>query len=190
MLLLASSPAWAQPAMTPPAAPEPTPASPTGPKSDMLAGTLSWGLTSAGVVTLLITTSLAEPDDLGRRLKPKFKTPLYLTSGLLIAVGPTSGHLYAGEYWNRGLAVRLVSGTVMVLAAGAIDDVSSETDHNGNQGAAAVTVVAGLVLLGASVYECATAPRAARRYNARHASLAIAPVVSHEQQGVAVVGTF
>ena len=183
--------AWAQA----PGATEPAPQlAPSDEKSELLAGGLSFGLTAAGFTTLLVTARLAEPDQNGRRLTEKYKMPLYLTSGVLLAVGPTSGHIYAGTIWNRGLAVRLVAGTVMVLSAGAIDNCCSEGDHNGNEAAAAVTIIAGIVFLGASVYESATAVRDVRRFNARHASssssIAIAPMLSRDQQGLAVVGRF
>jgi hypothetical protein len=190
VLLLASQPAFAQPAMTPSTQPPVELSKPRHHKSEVLAGGLSFGLTAAGLTTLLITNSLATPDDYGRRLRPQYKAPLYLTSAVLLAVGPTTGHIYAGHFWNRGLAVRLVSGTVMVLAAGAIDNCCSEGDHNGNGTAAGVTIAAGIVYLGASLYECATASRAVRRYNERQSpTFAIAPMISREP-GIAVVGRF
>jgi len=187
LLVLATATASAQPAMTP----ETAPTAPRHQKSQRLAAVMSFGLTTAGVTTLFVTNSLATPDESGRRLTPKYKLPLYLTAGVLLAVGPSSGHIYAGEYWNRGTTVRLVSGGIMVLAAGAIDDCCSEGDHNGNGGAAAVTVIAGIVVLGASLYECGTAASAVRRYNARHAgpTVALVPVVSREP-GLALVGQF
>jgi hypothetical protein len=193
LFVLASMSALASAQGLPPGATEPTPLVPADDqKSELLAGGLSFGLTAAGFTTLLVTASLAQPDDFGRRLKDKYKLPLYLTSGVLLAVGPTSGHIYAGTTWNRGLAVRLVSGTIMVLSVGALDDCCSEGDHNGNEGAAVVTVVAGIVFLGASLYESATAVRDVRRYNARHRSpsIAIAPMLTQDQQGLAVVGRF
>ncbi|HTL34993.1 MAG TPA: hypothetical protein VL326_17810 [Kofleriaceae bacterium] len=194
VLVLATTTVAAQPSTLQPTV-QPTPTVEQTPtrshRSPGLAKLMSIGLTTAGFTTVLITNSLATPDDSGRRLTPKYKLPLYLTGGILLAVGPTSGHLYAGEYWNNALTVRLISGGIMVLAAGAIDNVSSETDHNGNGGAIAVTVIAGVVFLGASAYEAGTAGRAAERYNARHAgpAVTVVPVISREP-GIALVGQF
>jgi hypothetical protein len=189
MVLLATATASAQPATTQPSTttqPTEVKASEDG-KSQRLAFAMSFGLTTAGMATLFVTGSLSQPDEYGRTLRSEYKLPLYLTAGVLLAVGPSSGHIYAGEYWNGATTVRVVSGGLMVLAGAAIDDGS----HNGNEGAAVVTVASAIVFLGASLYECGTAPRAVRRYNARHAGSAvtIVPVVSREP-GLALVGQF
>lgn len=83
-----------------------------------------------------------------------------------IAVGPSVGHLYTGDVWNRGLQVRLAS--LGVMAAGfAIAETGEPLGcsfclRTRDYPAIAMILVGGGTYVGATIYEIATGPRAVR----------------------------
>jgi hypothetical protein len=181
--------ATGSPAMTPPldaAQLEDAPLPPGEYKSPGTALGLSLGITGGGVLLSVI----AAGDSVDRGAQ----TALGLTGAAMIALGPTSGHIYAGNGWNTGLKWRLGSlGVATAAAAGALAACPpfSRCENEGLAAAMAlVSVGAGVTYLGATLYEIGTAGRSARTYNETHqVSLGVAPVVGREP-GLAVVGRF
>ena len=117
------------------------------------------------------------------------------TGSLLFFFGPSFGHYYAD---NNGQAVRgylIRGGGLALVAAGfvvALDDLFGD-DDDGSEGYAAGLIVAGaFTYLGSAVYDVATAPAAARRYNERHRRVLVgaAPVVSRRGVGLTVAARF
>lgn len=106
---------------------------------------------------------------------------------VLFLVGPTLGQAYAGNTFNRGLAIR--AGGLALVYIGAPLSLAS---HDGccaiSSGSGAALLLTGfLMYLGGSIYEIATAPRAARRFNRAHRIEAtIAPTTT----GLALAGRF
>jgi len=135
------------------------------------AAALAWSLagttapTAIGVVLVLASGGDGSPAQAG--------------GGLIFAgglVGPSLGHFYAGRSGRGaatiGLRILLVTGTAAALTKACIYCYPS-TRHSE---AAALLGLAGLGLTAASViYDVATAPGSARRYNERRASFSIAP---------------
>ena len=107
-------------------------------------------------------------------------------TGLL--VHPSLGHWYAGNGLSTGLLVRAGGGALVLTAAlMAMDCRQDHTCGDSPTGARALGG-AGVILAGA-IWDIATAPSAARRWNARHA-LAITPTATAHGAGLAVGGTF
>ncbi|HTL34846.1 MAG TPA: hypothetical protein VL326_17075 [Kofleriaceae bacterium] len=153
---------------------------------------LSLGFTAAGAG--LITWGYAEGNG-GRSGGPTKSTiGTIKTTGVLVAfVGPTTGHIYAGKTWNRGLKWRLISlgafavtGTITLVGSAGSKEVEPVTLAFAIAAGASATAY-----LGATVYEVATAPRAARRHNRRgpETTITIAPTLGRDP-GLAVLGTF
>lgn len=116
--------------------------------------------------------------------------------GAMIVVGPSAGHIYAGETRHalgmtalRGVGVTTFAvGLFMGLAVGDSDTCCSSSEHHdGNHHTAAIgTMAAGAALfIGGTVYDLWDAHRAAARANERAAAraLAIVPVLSRGSQG-------
>lgn len=112
---------------------------------------------------------------------------LVATGAVMALVGPTTGHFYAGDYWNAGLGCRLLG--IGATFVGGVTIFASEGDSTAG---GALVVGGGLLYLGGAVYEIATAGRAARAYNREAAvnSLKVAPMVSHQTTGLSLVGRF
>lgn len=164
----------APPALTPPAAvQEPR----TGGKSTNEAFGLSALGTVAGIGFMAIGAHWSS-------------TPAGMVGGGLFLVGPTLGHVYAGDTWNTGLAIRLASGAV-VLVGGAFAlrciGECSQSDHNAAAVGAVFASIGVLTYAGATLYEIGTAPEAAARYNRdHHLDVTVVPTGT----GLAIAGTF
>lgn len=121
--------------------------------------------------------------------------PLALAGTFALALGPTTGHIYAGDTWNAGLKVRLgglgaaVAG--FTLAITACPPFGGGCSNEGLATLGALTFVGGGITYGiGTLYEIATAPAAARASNrARARRFAVGPVVGHTP-GLAVAGMF
>ena len=75
------------------------------PKSPFVAGVLSLGLTVAGVGLNVMATHIAPHyDEPGK--SDALRVSVVLTGTALLLVGPTSGHIYAGQAWNPALKWR------------------------------------------------------------------------------------
>lgn len=192
--------AQAQPALTPPgAAPLQAPAPPAtgaederedGPKSPGTALAWSLGGTAAavGLVALggaMTDRTTGDPTPLGAGLST--------VGSLTVWVAPSFGHFYADRYWTTGLKVRL--GGVLVASAGAIavfTCVASETDGSGDDQCVLPLLLLGAgagMVIGGAAHDVATAPRAARRYNARYAARAQGWAAAHLQVAPTLVGS-
>lgn len=110
-----------------------------------------------------------------------------------IGLGPSIGHWYSGHVLTRGLGFRVVGAAT--AAAGALVMVSScpifETEKT-HCGAETLAVILGLsgagLFVAGTLDDIFTAPGEARRRNQRR--LAVAPVVTPDRAGLAVMGTF
>ena len=109
---------------------------------------------------------------------------------LASVVGPSIGHIYAGEYLTAGLVTRVVGMAAFALGASVIvncDDEGCDTVPG-----TLMLVGAGVYLAGA-IYDIATAPRAARRWNAKHHVWVMPTVVgptTHATIGLGFSATF
>nr|HEX4317178.1 hypothetical protein [Kofleriaceae bacterium] len=120
----------------------------------------------------------------------------------LAIIGPSAGHLYAGEYAHVAAMSALRSLALTVIAVGAIDAFSGDLEcadagapapgedgscgaNNSNHGTAIALVgVSGFVV--ATAYDLWDAHRAAERSNAKRGSIAVLPTGT----GFAVAGRF
>lgn len=173
----ARSPFTAKP---PPPAPRKSPAVAFG--LALGGSVLSWG-------TLAIGISVSSPE-------------LVLVGVAGIAVAPSAGHLYVSgglPLRSGGMIVRAVGAGSIAVGTGlltaclleglgdALDDADdAEDDGGGTCGAAEVTLVGGLALLGAgTVLDIVTAPIAAHKHN-RGLRLQLAPTVLKAVDGPTV----
>ena len=180
--LLATTRASAQPAGSP---------STDSEKSPLVAGALSLGLTTAGIVMLATATDIAPHyDEPGSH--DSWRISVVTTGVLLTLVGPTSGHVYAGQTWSSPLKWRLIGGGVaaacLVPAFG-----FAMSDHEGAAGVFGVlTSFGAFTYVVATAAEIWTAPGAARRHNERleeGASLSIVPMLGRDR-GLVIGGRF
>jgi len=106
---------------------------------------------------------------------------------VLFLVGPTIGQAYAGNTFNRGLAVR-AGGLALVFIGAPLSLASQDHCCAISSGSGAALLLTGfLMYIGGATYEIATAPEAARRYNREHrTSVAIVPTGG----GIALAGRF
>ena len=102
--------------------------------------------------------------------------------------GATLGHVYAGEIWSSGLAVKLIG--VGLLGVGALE--ATAVHQSGEVAPGAPLIVGGIAtILVGSVIEMVSAPGAARRHNRRLRERAIVvPTASADGAGVALAGRF
>ena len=168
------------PSMTPASFLPPMPreaAAATERKSTGEAFALSGGSTMAGVVLLGIASHWSS-------------APAGYTGAALVLVGPTLGHIYAGDTWNTGLAVRLGSSATFVLGAGLAlrcIDTCSDSDSTVATVGALLGLFSAITYAGATFYEIGTAPEAAAKYNREHhLDVTVVPTGT----GLAVAGTF
>ncbi|NVB83666.1 MAG: hypothetical protein HOV81_35155 [Kofleriaceae bacterium] len=133
-------------------------------KSPGKALALSLGVTAGGLGLMVLGSSL---DHGSEKDGETFAT----LGSLAFLIGPTVGHVYAGNTWNTGLKWRLASlgisvgGLVYALSqCGILDDCTDE-EMNGADVGAAVAVGGMISFFGATIYEVATAPSSARQYN-------------------------
>jgi len=157
------------------------------PRSPETATWLSTGSTIAGWA--LIGGAFATFDPNGAHsFQHDRATWLLGTSGALLAiVGPSAGHIYAGEYGHAaGFSVaRLLLGGAGTFAVAACA-----------LGGDCKLAPIGAIAIGAlTIYDLHDAPAAARRYDAAHDELQVVPLImrdaaSHEALGAGIVGTF
>ncbi|MBP9207766.1 MAG: hypothetical protein KBG28_27630 [Kofleriaceae bacterium] len=166
---LPAGPAAAQPAMTAPAAPAPVDADAEredGPKSPGTALLYSLGGTAAALALSTAGANAPEGSAAGGAMSTVGALGLWLA--------PSFGHWYAGNGFTKGLGLRLAGGGVATL--GIIGFVGCAFSSGHGDGGSDCTVPGLLMLSGAGMFvggaahDIATAPREARRYNARHAA--------------------
>jgi hypothetical protein len=132
-------------------------------KSPYLALGLSGGTTLGGI-------ALLEYDHWKHESNPSY--PLIAAGLIAIAVGPTTGHVYAGDSWNTGLKLRLVSvgGGVLSLPF-FIECIDGESrEHAACDIGGAIAVASALLYGGATLYEIGMAGAAASRHDHAHAA--------------------
>jgi hypothetical protein len=157
-------------------------APPRPPRSPGVALALSLGTSLAGVAALAVAGQ-ADRIDPGSQ-------PGWLAIGVgLLAVGPTTGHLYANHPLNTGLAIRLASGAVGALGAGLFVDGGGRDGGGESLGGAALVVAGAFGYAAAMFYEIGDAPAAADRYNRRRRAT-LAPIAGGSQLGLALAGAF
>ena len=86
-----------------------------------------------------------------------------------VLVGPTTGHAYADETWNTWLGVRIAGASVVGVGVAIAASNDGEYGNHGayNNGVAIAAVGVAALGLG-TIFEIATAPDAALRFNKRH----------------------
>lgn len=106
---------------------------------------------------------------------------------VMFFVGPTTGHMYAGDTFNGGLGIRSAGllSTVLGLAMAFCFDGCNQGTQQSVGGA--MFYGGALLYIGGSLYEIGTAPSAAHRYNREHG---LDSTVVPTGNGLAVVGTF
>ncbi|MDB4959273.1 MAG: hypothetical protein JWO36_6842 [Myxococcales bacterium] len=169
----------------------PTPIQDDSYRSPATAVALSLGVTLGGYGMAALGSSL---DRHSGSSSPNALTSVGALVGL---VGPSVGHLYAGDAWNRGLAIR-ASGLAAALVGVAVwfsgcPLFGNHCDHGAEAVGVTLLFVGEGVYIGGSIYEIATAGRAAREYNAEHrihTQISIAPMPIHDGGGMALIGRF
>lgn len=155
------------------------------PKSPVVAEALTVAGTAAG--PLMFAGALKYEDGPGKN-----PVPLLVASGAAAAFGPTLGDWYAGKTWSRGTTYRLLGGGAFALGASIV--VSSLWSGNDATGLVGIGIagVGAAGVIGGTALDLWDAPHAAVAYNRAHArrQLAVAPLVSRDRSGLAVVGTF
>lgn len=140
-------------------------------KSPAVALGLSLGLTAAGAGLTFAGSHFDQPTMVG-------------PGALLLLFGPLSGRIYAEDPLNAGMGLQLIGGAVAVLGALSCVD---ECRGDAATGRTNTLIAGGLIFAAGSVYEIATAPWAADRYNHEHGFEA---TVVPTGNGLAVVGAF
>jgi len=155
------------------------------PVPDERSGTTALALSGAGTAlpVLLIATHEVQPGSLRDGI---------LTAGVIgLVLGPSVGHWYAAEGFDLGLGLRL--GGVVVGLLGVSSARSNCTQPPTNEcgiGESAFAVLAAGSLIGAgAIYDVATAPRAAHRYNREHA-ITVTPMPLRAGYGIGLAGRF
>ncbi|HEY3807798.1 MAG TPA: hypothetical protein VGL61_34675 [Kofleriaceae bacterium] len=115
-----------------------------------------------------------------------------VVTGVAAAVAlPSLGHWYAGDRDVTQLLTRGAGAALMVGGfAGALEAPWSDNDPSG----LVVAAIGAGIIIASSIYDVATAPRAARQYNARRHSLIVTPAPLATDRGMvsgfAVAGSF
>lgn len=186
-LLAAGGDALAQPGMTPVAPPAGEPASAPGPVAGEKSESLALGLSLGATVGSIALASFAEKND---------SDELDLAAAAGIWFGPTVGHWYAGKAWTPGLTARFAGAGAIVLGALMLIGDCFDCTEDDNVAAGIVLMYGGAAaFVGGAVHDIATAPRSARRYNARlraraAARWSVAPTVGRGRAGLVVGASF
>lgn len=216
LLLAATSIAAAQPGMTQPYgqptyAPPPPPAGAPAPQPYYGGGyqpqwaqpqpQLDLQLKSSGTALLwAIGTTVAGIATIGAAFDEESEGLLLLGAGLTL-VGPSAGHIYAGEGSHAVKASLLRAGGVVVFTLGAIENGNYECYdayycEDDDDGETAMWI-GGLVVVASTLYDFYDAGRAVNRYNDRRrkAAYQVAPTMMSKAgggftPGVGVSGSF
>ncbi|MBV8760053.1 MAG: hypothetical protein JO257_22370 [Deltaproteobacteria bacterium] len=161
-----------------------TTASTEAPKSENTALMLSLGGTAASAALVIAGGQLDNGGMIGAGLLSSLLTP-------------SLGEWYAGELVTPGMGIRAASAVATIVGmAESLKCLDAEGDCH-TDASAPVLLVGGLIgYAGGTVYDIATAPREAQRYNARHGlRLTLAPTplrtpTGQATMGVGIGGTF
>lgn len=138
--------------------------------------------------TIAVTTTAAGAVMLGAAIKADF-APVGVAGALLLVVGPSAGHFYAGE-WGHGLGMSALRGAGALVALGGFIVASSVTYDGGpgandHQKAWAVAAAGAGVYLATTIYDLLDAHDAVRRERAT-----VAPMALTGGAGLMVAGRF
>lgn len=104
-------------------------------------------------------------------------------AALGLAIAPSLGHWYAGEYLSGGMVAR-AGGAALVVIGSQIDGCEDACDAGmALMMGGAATFVAGVL------WDVATAPKAARSWNKRH-EISITPSLTSDGGGLSLGGSF
>jgi hypothetical protein len=115
-----------------------------------------------------------------------------VVTGVAAAVAlPSVGHWYAGD---RDVAQLLARGAgAMMMVGGFAGALEAPWSNNDPSGLVVAAIGAGIIVA-SSIYDIATAPRAARRYNSRRHLLIVTPALLPTDRGTAsgfaIAGSF
>jgi hypothetical protein len=157
-----------------------------GDKDPDVALALSLGVTAGGYLAVALGSALDHDGSNG------IAQGLASVGSIAAIIGPTTGHIYAGDTLNRGLGMR--AGGLGLALIGMITIFSAcplfgdSCDEGTADAGIAILIGGGLLYVGGTIYEIATAPRSARRHNA--GTLSLAPVPVHSGAGFALTGRF
>ena len=154
-----------------------TGASTEAPKDETTALELSLGGTAASAALVIIG---GETDSAGM-----------ISAGLLSSLlTPSLGEWYAGKLVTPGMGIRAASAVVTVVGIAASLKCLDAEDSCHTDASAPILLGAGLLgYAGGTIYDIATAPREARRYNERHGlRLTLAPTPLRTPSGQATMG--
>ena len=191
MLLAFGTAHAAPPSLTPVRVEAPVPVPVADVKSPWIAFGLSAATTVVGGYILAVLPTNGEHSD-------AYKAT-WATVGLgMMTVGPSMGHVYAGDNKRAalmtGLRALAIAGAALSaphvdLCVGCWREHGSEPEPD-NDVAGAVMAASVLTFIGTSIFELYDAPAAARRANARHREMMFAPMVSGGSYGAVLGGSF
>ncbi len=186
-VLTVSTAASAQPGMTDPIAPPPAPFAYPAPevapvKSEGVATMLSIGATAAGFALI---SAGANGDNGGGAMA--------VGVGALM-IGPSAGHIYAGESGHAVKMTLLRGGSFVVFMAGVLELTTASVDSgdcidwcgpssDDRTKGERMMWIGGLTFVGATVYDILDASRAARRRNAKNRGYMMMPVMVQSSTG-------
>lgn len=176
-LILTASPALAQPGASP------VLTQPAGEPLEAKSEQAALGLSLLGtVVPFAVTVAAASAD----------QPELALAGAIGMLVGPSLGHWYAGRFVTGGMLMR---GAGAALMLGGVVQALDELGCDGSCGSSdgATLVIAGAaVFVGGTLYDLATAGRAARKWNERHLDMGptVVSSASGPVPGLGVAGSF
>lgn len=127
---------------------------------------------------------------------------LLLLGGALTLIGPSAGHIYAGESSHAVKASLLRAGGVVIFALGAAEAEDSYCDYDcygeSDDSGEAAMWIGGLIVVGSTLYDFYDAGRAVSRYNEKRRRMfdyQFSPTMMSKAgggvtPGVGVTGTF
>jgi hypothetical protein len=173
----------AQPSLTPisdpETPPEPTAAAVATQKSEGLATGLSIGTTFGGLAMIVVGASVRSG-------------AIETIGGAAVFVGPSAGHIYAGENGHAvGMTLLRSAGAATFLYGLITDTVVAEgpREYSQHPSARPLMVLGAAAFLGGTLYDMFDAHRAVRRANAE-TGIVVAPLINAQTAGVAVTGRF
>jgi hypothetical protein len=159
----------------------------SGPRSERVAFALSTGSVIAGGALLLATTHL-EPEG-------SIEVAALTSASVLLVVGPSAGHLYAGEPGHAAVTTLVRAGGGLAFVIGMSQLLEACRDRSCADDRYGVYLIGGGLTIWATgaVIDMLDAPRAARRANRRLAVQVVPALVgdtASRAPGLAIGGRF
>jgi hypothetical protein len=176
VVLAAARTAIAQPGATPPAVYE-------GELSESRALALSLGGTAASWALIIAGGKIGESDeDVGGRVA--------MVGGLGSMLAPSFGHWYRGDYFTRGMGLRLLGvGTSFVGFITMFTNAWSGSEEGFAVGIG-LAIAGGGLFVGGTVDDILQAPKQVRLHNGRIRGLALVPSIQRDGGGLSLSGSF